>query len=265
MIDPAKVALFIPEGLKRFKLDLFNRIGDRIKALGGRTVLHQAIDLLALPDDIVPIIGCHPATRPLIEHWNQRGRRWIYWDRGYCRRIFSTWLPRGENGGYYRWNLGAFQMPAIRNVPDDRWRALNTPVAAWRKGGRHIVVAMPTQPYSALHGTERWTDQTVEALNKLTDRPIVIRSKESKRPLADELAGAHALVSHGSNAANEAIILGCPVFVDKSCAAALVGQTDLTRIESPAYPDREPWLHSLAYSQFNERELVDGTLWRLIE
>jgi hypothetical protein len=29
-------------------------------------------------------------------------------------------------------------------------------------------------------------------------------------------------------------------------------------------PDRTKWLHSLAYCQFNERELVDETLWRLV-
>jgi hypothetical protein len=72
-------------------------------------------------------------------------------------------------------------------------------------------------------------------------------------------------VTHGSNAANEAIILGCPVFSHPSCAASLVGKSDLREIENPIYPDREPWLRSLAYSQFDERELVDGTLWRLME
>jgi hypothetical protein len=95
---------------------------------------------------------------------------------------------------------------------------------------------------------------------------LVVRDKEHfrKRPLQADLAGAHALVTHGSNAANEAIILGCPVFSHKSCAASLVGHTDLNKIEAPAYPDRQPWLNSLAYTQFHERELLDGTLWRLM-
>jgi hypothetical protein len=35
-------------------------------------------------------------------------------------------------------------------------------------------------------------------------------------------------------------------------------------IEKPVYPDRQAWVNALAYSQFNESELVDGTLWRLI-
>ena len=92
----------------------------------------------------------------------------------------------------------------------------------------------------------------------------MIRDKESKRPLQADLEGAHALVSHGSIAAVEAVILGCPVFVHPDSAAALVGRTDLKMIERPAMPDRTKWLHSLAYSQFNERELIDGTLWSLM-
>jgi hypothetical protein len=265
MIDPAKVCLWVPDGLKRFKLDLFNAIAAKIQKAGGRVVRNDPDALAELPDEIIPIVGCHPPLKDMVEGWQARGRDFIVWDRGYCRRIFSTWLPRATSGtGFYRWTVNAYQMKAIRDVPDDRWRALHQPVSPWAKSGRHIVVCMPTQPYTALHGTERWTDQTVEALNKLTDRPIVIRSKESKRPLADELAGAHALVTHGSNAANEAVVLGCPVFVDRSCAAALVGKTDLREIEAPAYPDRQPWLNSLAYSQYSEAELTDGTLWRLI-
>lgn len=265
MIDPAKVCFWWPAGLKKFKEELFAKVAGKVTALGGRVVKHDHRRLEDLPDDIIPIVGCHPPLKDMIAGWRARGRTWAYWDRGYAVRIFSTWLPRPKTGdGYYRWNVNGFQMRHIRDVPGDRWKRLGIEVAPWAKGGRHIVVAMPTQPYSAFHGTERWTDQTVEALNKVTDRPIVIRSKESKRPLWDELRGAHALVTHGSNAANEAIVFGCPVFCDPSCAASLVGKTDIREIESPAYPDRAPWLHSLAYSQFTQDEMLNGVLWRLI-
>jgi hypothetical protein len=98
----------------------------------------------------------------------------------------------------------------------------------------------------------------------LTDRQIVVRFKNSKRPLQQDLDGAHAVVANGTIAAVEAAILGYPVFDAPGSAAALVGQTDLTQIEHPVYPDREPWVRSLAYCQFSEAELVDGTLWKLL-
>lgn len=267
MIDPAKVCLFIPAGLKKFKLDLFERIGRHIVAKGGRVIRHDASKLAELPDDIIPIVGCQPETTALNERWRSTWRRWIYWDRGYARRVFATCLPTGDNGGYYRWHLGSFQMQSIRSVPGDRWNALNTFVEPWKKGGGHIVIAAPTRTYSTFHRSERWIADTIDALARVTDRQLVIRDKEQykRRPIQADLKGAHCLVTHGSNAAVEAAILGCPVFVHQSSAAALVGQTDLKKIETPVYPDRDPWLHSLAYCQFNEAELIDGTLWRLIE
>ena len=275
MIDPAKVCLFIPGELARFKLNLFNRIGEHIERQGGRTIRadHAALD--KLPDDILPIIGAAPYLLPLVRGWRARGRRWIGWDRGYVRRVFATWLPRGENGGYYRWHVNRYQMHSVRKVPADRWKALipgnsvdprEIVLHPWKPLGRHIVVAMPSPTYSRSHdGAETWLGQTLRQLRSLTDRPIVVRDKESKKPLQDDLRGAHCLVAHGSMAAVESVILGCPVFVHPDSAAALVGRTDLSKIEDPIYPDRMAWLHSLAYCQFSEPELIDGTLWRLIE
>lgn len=267
MIDPAKVALFIPAGLKRFKLDLFERIGGKIERAGGRIVRHDAeqLGLLALNEpEIIPVVGCQPESTPLIAQWRKTGRQWIYWDRGYARRVFATWLPRGHDGGYYRWHLNSFQLQQVRNAPDDRWKALDTPVRPWAKGGRHIVIAAPTRTYSRFHRCETWIADTIDQLARVTDRPLVIRDKESKRPLQQDLDGAHCLVTHGSIAAVESVVLGCPVFVHPDSAAALVGLTDLSRIEKPVYPERQPWLNALAYSQWNETELTDGTLWKML-
>lgn len=264
-VDPGKVAFWWPDGLKKFKEKIFSDIAVRIAAKGGRIVKSDFRPLADLPPDVLPIVGCHPPLKDMIDGWRKSGRPFIYWDRGYAVRIFATWLRRPESGsGYYRWSLNAFQLQKLRNVPDDRWKQLRIDVKPWQTKGSHIVVAMPTPAYSALHGTERWTDETVANLNRFTDRRIIIRSKESKVPLWKDLEGAHALVSHGSNAANESIVFGTPVFCDKSCAAALVGQTDISKIESPIYPDRQPWFNSLAYSQFTESEMTDGTLWHLI-
>lgn len=260
-VDPKSVCLFIPPGLRKFKLDLFERIGVKI----GRIIRHDFEALARLPDEIIPIVGCTPELRPLIERWRAAGRAWCYWDRGYARRVFATWLPRGEHGGYYRWHLGSFQQTAIRDCPDDRWKALKTDVLPWRRDGCHIVVAAPTPTYSRFHRIEGWTEQTLRELALLTDRQIVVRDKESKRPLQADLEGAHCLVAHGSIAAVEAVICGCPVIVHPDSAAALVGRTKLKNIDAPIYPDRGPWLHTLAYSQFNEAELVNGTLWRLLQ
>lgn len=267
MIGPSDVAFFVPGHLKDFKLRLFNRIAGTIQAAGGAVVLgdYELLDRKVRKGRI-PIVGCTPELRPYIDRWKSEGRAWIYWDRGFARRVFSTDLPAGKEGGYYRWCVNCFQPQTIRDVPGDRWKALDTPLWAWSKTGKHIVLAEPSPTYQRFHGIEGWTERTLAALKAVTDRPIVVRDKEMQRfgrKLHEDLKGAHCLVTHGSNAAVEAVIMGCPVFVHPDSAASLVGRTDL-EIEAPVYPDREPWVRSLAYGQFCERELVDGTLWRLL-
>lgn len=274
MIDPKKVCLYIPNGLSSFKQKLFDRIAEKV----GITSRGNVETVAKLPDDILPLVGCSPELTDTIASWRKRGRRWAYWDRGYFLRVFATHTPRGENGGMYRFHLDGFQLQKLKDVPADRWRSdlekirkaggvwasMSTDGLPWKRGGRHIVIAAPTRTYCRFHRCESWIADTIDALARVTDRQLVIRDKESKRPLQSDLDGAHCLVTHASIAAVESIILGCPVFVHPDSAAALVGETDLKKIEYPVYPDREPWLSSLAYSQFSESELLDGTLWRLL-
>jgi hypothetical protein len=210
MIDSSKVCLFIPPGLKNFKLNLFERIGKKV----GRIIRHDFAALGKLPDEIIPIVGCTPELMPLIAYWKITGRTWIYWDRGYCRRVFATDLPLGSDGGMYRWHINAFQLREIRDLPDDRWKACKTELWPWKNSGDHIVVAEPSPTYQRFHGIEGWTQRTVERLKQLTKRPLRVRDKEMQRfgpKLHQDLRGAHALVTHGSNAAVESVIMGCPV------------------------------------------------------
>lgn len=268
-MNPKDVALFIPPGLQDFKLHLFERIGLTIQNAGGRVVKHDYSLLDRLADHVIPIVGCSPPLQPLYAKWRKGKRAFIYWDRGYLRRVFATWLPRGDNGGYYRWHINAFQMERVLDVPDDRWRALNLLhiVRPWRRSqpGDKIVIADTLPDYWNMRGlSASWSHRKAVELKRKTSRPIVVRHKESKVPLYDELRDAHCLVAHGSIAAVEAVVMGCPVFVDKESAAALVGRVGFDDLEHPVYPDRQQWLNSLAYHQFNELELVNGTLWKMI-
>lgn len=267
MIEPRKVCLYIPDGLKKFKLDLFERIGRRIEAAGGILVRGSRETLAALPSDVIPVVGCSPELRDLIGKWRATGRAWIYWDRGYARRVFATWLPRGENGGYYRWHVGSYQLQRVHQTATrDRWDALRIVVDPWKRNPNgHVVVACPTPTYEKFHGILNWTEITLRRLARVTDRQIVTRDKESKRSLQADLDGAHCLIAHGSMTAVEAVICGCPVIVHPDSAASLMGVTELEQIEKLRYPERDQWLWSLANSQFNEQELVDGTLWRMLE
>lgn len=86
MIDPAKTCLFIPAGLKDFKLKLLERVGLRL----GAVIKGEVAALERLPTEILPIVGCSPELTALIERWKASSRQFAYWDRGYCRRVFAT-------------------------------------------------------------------------------------------------------------------------------------------------------------------------------
>lgn len=276
MIDPHDCAFFVPPGLKKFKLDLFERIAKHISDLGGTVIRHDYAKLMAAAGYRIPIVGCSPPFRDAIAHWRLNKIPWIYWDRGYLRRWWSKGLPPAdqsiEKGGYYRWHVGEFQLSKLRDVPDDRWKALRLDkcVKPWRDSRSFdgVLIADTLADYWDVRGLDRrWSYVTADGLRLITRRPIIVRDKESKIALDRELidSRAHALVTHGSIAAVEAAILGFPVFVDVSSAAALVGSTDFGELENPRRPDRTQWLHNLAYSQFTEKELCDGTLWRLLQ
>lgn len=263
MIDPKAVRLYIPSGLGNYKTGLFDRVA---KTVGG-TIRHDLAALRDCPDDLIPAVGCTVALRPLIETWKATGRTWIYWDRGYLVRRFGTWLPKSSDGGYYRWELNAFQMKAVRGVSDERWRKLKLQYPEWKKppGDRgHVLICAGSLDYDQFHGIVGWLDRTLVSLRKITARRIVVRLRNADYPLQRDLDGAHIVVTHGSVAAIEALMLGVPVCVDPSSAAAPVGVIDLSDIETPARPDIRAWLHALACSQFHEDELRDGTAWKFV-
>lgn len=270
MIDPAKVAFWKSDDLSKTKSELFDRIGARVTAAGGKMVRGNVAQLAEYADQgLIPIAGCEPKLTQLIADWRAKDIPFAYWDRGYFLRIYACAdFNRARSGtGFYRWHIGSYQCQRILDVPDDRWKALRLPVAEWQKGGRHIVIAAPSRTYARFHRIESWIADTIDALARVTDRQLVIRDKEHvrNRPLQSDLKGAHCLVTHGSIAAVEAVVLGYPVFVDQSSAAALVGRTDLKQVEKPRYPDRQPWLNSLAYSQWEENELINGVLWSMLQ
>jgi hypothetical protein len=82
------------------------------------------------------------------------------------------------------------------------------------------------------------------------------------------LNNVHAVVTFNSIAGTEAILAGVPVFaLAPSNAARPVSNTDLTRIDSPWFPDRDQvlaWAYHLAYAQFHIDEFQNGRAERIL-
>jgi hypothetical protein len=77
----------------------------------------------------------------------------------------------------------------------------------------------------------------------------------------------HCLVTFSSIAAVEAVLLGKPAIVLGPSAAHSVCSHDCSDIETPFIPtldEVEEWAAHLAYCQFTEVDMRDGTAWRTL-
>ncbi len=208
----------------------------------------------------VPIVwGVLRGSDAIVARARAAGRYFFYVDHAYFGR---------GHGRNYRVARNAYEAGPVRRCPADRIAAHGIALQPWQRGGETILVCPPTDYFMAAHGCADWLETTLADLARHTDRPVVVRRKpqpgETVEPLEAALRKAHALVTHSSNVAVEAVIAGTPVFVSPTSAAAPMGRTDLAGIESPVFPDRDAWLAYLAYCQYSLEEMRSGKAWRLL-
>lgn len=203
--------------------------------------------------------GCLRGLDKLLKAAHARGSDWYYGDNGYFRP--------GHYDGHYRITRNAYQHdgsgPADAGAID-RWRALGLSIRPWRTTGRHVLVCPPGQAYGTWKGFDAgsWAQRTLAELPEHTDRPIHVRTKDSRTPLARELRDCWCLVTHSSNVAVEALLAGVPVICTDACAAQSMGRTRLADIENPLLPDdRERWAARLAANQWTLDEMRSGRCW----
>ena len=141
-----------------------------------------------------------------------------------------------------------------------------------------ILLVTPSEKPCAFYNITRddWVRDTIAELKKHTDRPIVIRDKGLRPDRIKNGSVAsqchreriHSVVTYQSMAALEAIHFGIPAFTMAPCCVQSVANTDLSKIESPVYPDPDKFLNLLAYlayCQFNLEEFSSGRAIRMIE
>lgn len=191
---------------------------------------------------------------PLLQSAQAHGRTWYYGDHSYL----------GQPWQRYRITRNAYQHDGQGDASPDRFHELRQTVSQWRHGS-HILVCLQGEGQYKLFGMtlSSWLSEVVSRLKGYTDRPVVIRSRYARTPLRNELSNAWAVVTWSSNAAVDALLYGVPVFVTADFAAAYrMGTPDLSRIETPWYPDdRERFFSVLAANQWTMDEIRAGHAW----
>ena len=194
--------------------------------------------------------------------WIRGKRDFLYIDHGYWNRGYSFRVIVGATHLAHLLDRAGDRISTnpVRGVP-------TTPVIApWKReiqGGGQIVVIPPSEVVSDLFripgGPRGWMDDMTRQLRKYTKREIKFKKSKSP-PLAEYCHGAHAVVTFGSVAGVEAAIMGYPVFSGPICPTLPISAGTIENIESPVYPDREPWLRSLSYAQYTFDELEQMNL-----
>jgi len=208
-------------------------------------------------------------------HRNPIGRYWEYWraavdDHHPTDTLMDIDYPRDRMAG----------------VKLSRWR---TPTDQG-----HIILAGSSAKYHRFYNLPeptQWAIHVVAELRKYTNREIIYRPKASwhdavpiegtsysKRPddgrifagkynILEALAGAHALVTHGSNACFEAVTSGVPCIILGNGVAKPISSTDIADINNPrlaSMQQRQKWLAALSYSQWTLEEFKSGEAWATI-
>lgn len=185
------------------------------------------------------------------------GTEWWLIDNGYH-------LPaQGGAQGYYSLTRCGVSPAMIEGDPS----RLPVRMAPWRMDGRFVLIAMPGEGFGRMMGIngDKWRREIAARVRRHTDRPISIRDKGSPTPLAADLTGAWALVTHSSKVAVDAVVAGVPVIVEPTNPAAPVGSTDLSEIETPRLPDRAAWWQALMAQQFTLAEMRTGRAAAMME
>ena len=228
----------------------------------------------------LPLLVRGIASGDLIRQQLSKGKDCYFIETGYLGNYISDLNP-GARKLYHRIVKNAMQEEQIFDVPDDRWKKLieqdqKLNWKGWKKQGSKILLVAPSEKPCEFYGInkEEWIANTINELKTYTDREIVIREKvrRGSRSRANTIYDAldediFALVTYNSIAAVESIAYGIPAFALAPTAAKKLALSDLSKIETPYYPDEGlvyKWCSSIAYGQFRLDEIVSGYAWQIV-
>jgi hypothetical protein len=196
------------------------------------------------------------------------GRDFYYIDTGY--------FGNGKKKLYHRITRNDVQnVGPVISRPRDRLTATGWQPKKFTRGSK-ILLAPPSQKLLNLYdiNLDTWLESVQAEINAHTDREVVVRRKQSRSvrvntdtmemALSDDI---HCLITFSSIAATEALLFGKPAITLGPNAAQSLCSRSVSAIENlniPTMDEVEEWAAHLAYCQFTEQDMRDGTAWRIL-
>jgi hypothetical protein len=181
------------------------------------------------------------------------------------------WTSAGYDG------LNGYADFCNQESPADRWERLygDNTLQPWRgHSGNYVLVMGQVLGDASLQNVDicEWYAETsrllIEAGLKVGFRPHPNWPHFDPLPgvehitgtLDEALAQAKWVVTWNSNSAVDAVVRGIPaVTCDRGSMAWDVTGHD--PVEPPPMPDRRPWVHRMAYTQWTMQEIAVGDMW----
>ena len=207
-------------------------------------------------------------------------RDFYYIDTGYLGNFPSP----GNTSGKKIWHRvvkNDLQHLLPKNVDSNRWEKLQKQDPrlvwqGWKNHNKKILLVLPNPKACRYYDIDcdAWIVETTEKIKTYSDLPVEVRVKgaRSERNHGYSIysafdSGVYATVSFNSIASLESVLYGIPAFVSVPCAASPLASTDLSMLKNLYRPSQETMTkqcHTLAYGQFTQEEIANGTAWKIL-
>lgn len=220
-------------------------------------------------NSMTPVVLRGITKRKQMDACRRAGRDFYYIDTGY--------FGNGKKKTYHRITKNNVQfLGPIIDRPADRVSKCKIRLHQFEKTGSKILLAPPSQKLLNLYNInlDTWMTSVKQEIKKWSDREVITRLKQGRsvRQSTDTIQMALSndiwcLVTYSSIAAGEALMFGKPAITLGPSAAGPLCSHSLSEIENPRFPtmdEMEAWARHIAYCQFTEPEMRDGTAWRIL-
>ena len=235
---------------------------------------------VVVEDESKPLVVRGVIKKHHVDRCVSIGRDFYYIDTGYVGNFPSVGNPGGKKI-WHRVVKNENQHCVIRDVPKDRWNALvkqdpRLEWKGWKNYNEKILLVLPNPKACRYYNLDydTWIAETTEKIKTYSNLPIEVRVKgaRSYRNLEYSIydafnSGVYATVAMNSIAALESVLYGIPAFVSVLCATSPLASSDLSQLSAPYQPSEDlikKQSYNIAYGQFTQDEIVNGTAWSII-
>ena len=227
-----------------------------------------------------PMVVRGVTSKSEIIECQKNNRDFYYIDTGYVGN-FPSVVNRSGKKWWHRIVKNDLQHVDSIDVPSDRWKNLvsqdpRIDWAGWKPYNQKILLVLPNPKACRYYDIDcdQWILETTEKIKTYSNLPIEIRVKGARSErnhgysIYDAFnSGVYATVSFNSIASLESVLYGIPAFVSVPCAASPLVSTDLSTLANPFKPELDvikKQCYTLAYGQYTQNEILNGTAWKII-